>query len=242
MLFVIKFYQNMRSWLILNIKMKELPESQRPRERLIIKGAGSLSDEELLAIALQSGTKDVSAKTLSQYLLKEKGNLKNLKNITYHELIKIKGIGSAKACLILAIIELSKRLNINTENLADTRITSAEVVYEYYKYIVNPYQEHFYCIYLDSSKKVLREKLLFIGTVNQSMVHPRDVFKEAYLMNATAFICVHNHPTGDVNPSKADIEVTSRLRDIGILMGIKLVDHVIIGDSNYYSFLENGKL
>lgn len=90
--------------------------------------------------------------------------------------------------------------------------------------------------------KVLKEKLLFVGTVNHSMVHPRDIFKEAYLLNATAVICVHNHPSGDVRPSIEDINVTQRLNQIGILMGIKLVDHVIIGENKYYSFLENGKI
>ena len=227
---------------MVNIKIKEISENQRPRERLINKGAVSLSDDELLSIILQSGTKNVSAKMLSGYLLKEVGNLKKLKNISYHELINIKGIGKAKACSILASLELSRRINMVQDKIIDRRMTSAINVYEYYKNIVTPFQEHFYCLYLDSSKKVLEEKLLFIGTVNQSMVHPRDVFKEAYLINATAFICVHNHPTGDVSPSKADIEVTIRLANIGMLMGIKLVDHVIIGEDKYYSFLENGKL
>ncbi len=226
----------------MNIKIKDLPVNERPRERLINKGVSSLSDEELLAIVLKTGTKDVSAKDLASQILKEVGALQNLKNITFHELIRIKGIGAAKACLILAIQELNRRMNAKYDKIVDIRITSPDMVYDYYKNIINEQQEYFYCLYLDSNKKVLREKLLFIGTVNQSMVHPRDVFKEAYLVNATALICVHNHPAGNVKPSREDILVTDRLDKIGKIMGIKLVDHVIVSKDEYYSFLENGKI
>ena len=226
----------------MNIKIKELPINERPRERLINKGVTSLSDEELLSIVLKTGTKDVSAKLLASQILRELGNIQNLKNISFHELTKIKGIGAAKACLILAIQELHKRMKRKQEKIVDVKITNPEIVYDYYKNIANEKQEYFYCLYLDSNKKVLKEKLLFMGTVNQSMVHPRDIFKEAYTVNATAFICIHNHPTGDVRPSKEDKIVTQRLNQIGELMGIKLVDHVIIGENKYYSFLENGKI
>lgn len=226
----------------MNIKIKELPEDERPRERLINKGVDSLSDEELLSIVLKTGTKDMSAKVLSSFLLKKYGSLKKIKNLTYHELVEIKGIGKAKACLILAIMELSKRMNSVQDKIIDVKITSPKIIYEYYKDIVNPFQEGFYCLYLNPGKIVLKEKLLFVGTVNQSMIHPRDIFKEAYLLNATAIICVHNHPDGDVKPSREDINTTERLKQIGYLMGIKLVDHVIIGKNNYYSFLQNGKI
>ena len=97
-------------------------------------------------------------------------------------------------------------------------------------------------MYLDANKKVIEEKLLFLGTVNYSLVHPRDIFKEAYLLNATGIICVHNHPSGDVSPSKEDISLTNRLREVGKLMGILVIDHIIIGEEMYYSFLENGKI
>lgn len=226
----------------MNIKIKQLPEKERPRERLINKGKESLSEIELLAIILKTGTKDTSATQLASYLLKEIKDLKNLKNITLNELLKIKGIGKAKACQILSLVELSKRINSKRETIINTKITSAEVVFEYYKNIVNSNQEGFYCVYLDPAKTVISEKLLFIGTVNQSMVHPRDIFKEAYKVNATAFICVHNHPNGDVTPSKEDLKLTKRLIEISFLMGIKLVDHVIIGENKYYSFLESGQI
>ena len=226
----------------MNIKIKELPINERPRERLINKGVSSLSDEELLSIVLKTGTKDASAKVLAGQVLKSIGTIQNLKHVSYHELTNIKGIGAAKACLILAVSELNRRLNDNMDKIVDVKFTTPEIVYEYYRHKISSYQEHFYCLYLDSSKRVLKEKLLFMGTVNQSMVHPRDVFKEAYTLNATAIICVHNHPSGDVRPSNEDINVTNRLRQIGILMGIKIVDHVVISENKYYSFLENGKI
>ena len=226
----------------MNIKIKEMPINERPRERLINKGVRSLSDEELLAIVLKTGTKDMSAKALASQILKKIGPLRNLNTLSYHELVNIKGIGVAKACLILAIQELNKRINTRQETILNVRFQTADMIYEYYKNIVSDYQETFYCLFLDSNKRVIKEKLLFIGTVDYSMVHPRDIFKEAYAANATAFICVHNHPMGDALPSEEDIGVTNRLSQIGVLMGIKLVDHVIIGHNKYYSFLENGKI
>ena len=112
----------------------------------------------------------------------------------------------------------------------------------FYKDKINGSQEQFYCIYLDAGKKVIEEKLLFMGTANYSLVHPRDIFKEAYLLNASSIICVHNHPSGDVKPSKEDINMTIRIREVGLIMGIRLDDHIIIGDDKYYSFLENGEI
>ena len=224
------------------MNIKQMPPLERPRERLITKGPKSLSDSELLAIILKTGTQSLSAKDLATNIIKTYKSVKNLKNISYQELIKIKGIGEAKACQIIATIELIKRINTSQENIENIKLTSAKTVYEYYKNYINPNQECFYCLYLDSAKKVLKEKKLFMGTINHSIVHPRDVFKEAYIQNATAFICVHNHPNGDVTPSKDDLITTERLKQIGIMMGIKLVDHVIVSENSYYSFLENNKI
>ena len=227
---------------MVNIKIKDLPELERPRERLINKGVSSLSNEELLSIALKTGTKEISAKVLAGHLLKEIKNIQNLKNISYHELINIRGIGPAKACLILALTELSKRINVSNDHIINRKFTSPDVVYEYYKNIMSTAREEFYCVYLDASKHILKDKLLFKGTANYSMVHPRDIFREAYKINATAFICIHNHPAGDVTPSHEDKNTTKRLKEIGQLMGITLLDHIIVGKDKYYSFLENGKI
>jgi len=225
-----------------NIRIKELPINDRPRERLINNGVESLSNEELLAIVLKTGTKDMSAKVLSSMILKYVGDIQNLKNITYHELTNIKGVGTAKACMILSFVELSRRINSKMETIKGVKLNCPKLVFDYYQYKINTNQERVYCIYLDASKRVIKDKLLFVGTVNHSLIHPRDIFKEAYLLNASSIICVHNHPSGDVHPSGEDINVTNRLRQIGILMGIKLVDHIIISETKYYSFLENGKI
>ena len=226
----------------MSVKIKEIPLSERPRERLINFGAENLSDEELLAIILKTGFKDMSVKELSAYILSVFGGIKNLKNINYNEVKNIKGIGEAKACSLAALSEISKSMNRKIVSLKGVRLNRSDKVFDFYKTKINSSQEQFYCVYLDAGKKVIEEKLLFIGTANYSLIHPRDIFKEAYLINATGVICVHNHPSGDVKPSKEDINMTIRLREVGVIMGIKVIDHVIIGDDKYYSFLENGEI
>lgn len=225
-----------------NVKIKKIPINDRPRERLINYGSNSLSNEELLSILLNSGTKNISVKNLASIILSKTNNLKDLEKLSYHDLISIKGVGSAKASIILSFLELSKRIKMEDNKIINIKLNEPSKVFNYFKYRVNKYQEEFYCIYLDAKKKVINSKLLFIGTVNHSMVHPRDIFKEAYSLNAAFIICVHNHPSGDVNPSLDDINVTKRIFEIGNLMGIKLVDHIIVSEKKYYSFLENGKI
>lgn len=225
-----------------NIKISKIPINDRPRERLINSGVESLSNEELLSILLNSGTKNISVKNLSEIILSRAGDIKNLKKLTYHDLLKIKGIGSAKACVVLALIELSKRMNQKIDSFDKIKLLDPKIVFEFYKNKIDQNQEKFYSIYLDANKRVIKNKLLFIGTVNHSLVHPRDIFKEAYNVNAAFIICIHNHPSGNVKPSKEDINVTNRLKEIGDLMGIKLLDHIIISENKYYSFLENGKI
>ena len=226
----------------MSVKLKELPVLERPRERLINVGVENLSDEEILAIILKTGSKEMSVKNLSSYILSSLGGIENLKNINYHEVKKIKGIGEAKACTLVALSEIARRMNRKIASIIGTKLNTPLKIFEYYKSKINNDQEQFYCIYLDASKKVIEEKLLFIGTANYSLVHPRDVFKEAYLLNATSIICVHNHPSGEVKPSKEDINLTIRLKEIGVIFGIRVIDHIIIGDDKYYSFLENGKI
>lgn len=226
----------------MSIKIKEIPKIDRPRERLIAKGSHCLSDEELLAIILAGGTANVSAKELAGEVIKYCGGLDKFGNVSYPELLTIKGIGPAKACNILSLIELSKRLNQKQREITDVKLTSPDIVFNYYKYLKELSQEYFYCLYLDSGKRVLKEKLLSVGTANYSMVHPRDVFKEAYLTNAVSIICLHNHPSGDITPSKDDINMTYNLKQIGKLLGIEIIDHIIIGWDSYYSFLENDKI
>lgn len=221
-------------------KLKEIPKIDRPRERLINFGAESLSNEELLSILLKTGTKDVSVKELASTILNKMGEINKLSEMNYHVLSSIPGVGSAKACTLLAVVELSKRITRKNASLNNVIIKSADIAFDYFQYIFKDQkQEYFYVIYLDNKKRVIENKLLFKGTLNQSIVHPREVFKSAFILSASSIICVHNHPSGNVEPSKEDINLTKRLSEIGILMGIKVVDHLIISDDKYFSFLEN---
>lgn len=225
------------------VKIKEIPINDRPMERLIRYGVEALSDEELLAIILKTGTKGNSAKELSSLLLSKIGGIKKLNNINYEYLNKFKGIGMSKACILLSSIELSKRINREVDTIKNIKLNNSEIVYKFYKdKIGNKKQEYFYCVYLDNQKRVIDDKLLFIGTINYSLVHPREIFKEAYLLGASAIICIHNHPAGNPLPSKQDIEVTNNLIEVGKILGIKVLDHIIICKEKYYSFLENNDI
>lgn len=225
------------------VKIKEIPVNDRPMERLVQGGVETLSDEELIAIILKTGTKGKSAKELSSLLLSKIGGLKKLNDISFEYLNKFKGIGMSKACILLSTIELCKRLNREVDTIKNIKLTNSELVYKFYKEkIGNKKQEYFYCVYLDNQKRVIEEKLLFIGTINYSVVHPREIFKEAYLLGASALICIHNHPGNNPFPSKQDIDVTKNLVEVGKILGIKVVDHIIICKDKYYSFLENNDI
>ena len=227
----------------MTVLIKDIPKSDRPIERLINNGAEFLSDSEILAILIKTGTREKSAKTIADEILKKYKSLNELKNINLEQLTKIKGIGVTKAVSILAAFELSRRINNQIMSLNETKITNSSLVFEYYKNkIGDKNQEYFYCLYLNIAKKVIKDKLLFIGTVNKSVVHPREIFKEAYLLSASGIICVHNHPAGSVFPSKEDINLTKKLVEIGELLGVKIIDHVIITNNNYYSFFENNDI
>lgn len=223
--------------------IRDIPKNDRPIERLVNNGVNTLSDTELLTILLKTGTKAKSAKNLAEEILKQTGNIYKLKNINIEELYKIKGIGITKAANILAAIELGNRVNSNNYTINGIKINSSSLVFEYYKNkIGDKLQEYFYCLYLNTAKKVIKDKLLFIGTVNNSIVHPREIFKEAYITSASSIICVHNHPAGTVLPSREDQLLTKKLVDIGNLLGIPIIDHVIITQNNYYSFFENNDI
>lgn len=224
-------------------KIKDIPVMERPRERLITYGVESLSNEELLAIILKTGTKSKSAKLLASEILTKIDGIDNIKNLNLEFLTNIEGIGSAKACEILASIELGNRINKKIKSLKKEKFNNSKIVFDYYaKELGEKKQEYFYAIYLDSNKTIIKDKLLFVGTLNKSLVHPREVFKEAYLCSAQSIICVHNHPSGNTIPSKDDLELTDNLKKIGLLMGVPILDHIIIGSNNYYSFFENGDI
>lgn len=221
--------------------IKELIKEERPIERFLRVGK-NVSNEELLAILINHGMKNKSSKDLAINILNKIDKIEDLKNITYEELIKIDGIGPKKAVTILAALELGNRVINNKKLELKEKMNDPSIIYEHYKTILeNCYQEHFYCIYLDNQKRIIKEKLLFVGTINYSIVHPREIFKEAYTLSATSIICIHNHPSLDITPSKEDKILTQNLKEVGNILGIPIIDHIIIGDG-YYSFFENGEL
>lgn len=227
----------------MNIGIKDIPKEERPRERLINNGVENLSNEELLSILLKTGTKNTSVKVLANNILKEIESINNLKDITFEKLISIKGIKQAKACELLACIELGNRINKKISNINKIKIIDSNSIFEYYKIILqDKKQEYFYCVYLDTKNQIIKDKLLFVGTINESLVHPREIFKEAYILSASSIICIHNHPTGNVTPSKNDILITKQLKEVGITLGINVIDHIIIGKDEYYSFMDNGNI
>jgi len=223
------------------MNIKEMYIEDRPRERLVKLGIDNLSNEEVLSIILETGNKNMSAKELASHIISEIGGINNMYNLTYERLIKINGIGNAKASKIMASLELGKRASsLNLNNLV---LNNSKVIYEHYKnYFVGKKQEYFYVLYLDTKKRLLKEKLLFIGTVNRSVIHPREIFKEAFNVSATSIICIHNHPAGSITPSGDDKQATMHIYDIGAMMGINLDDHIIVGDNAYYSFFDDGKI
>ena len=224
-----------------NTLIKDIPKSERPRERLKKYGRGNISNEELLSIILNTGTKNKSVKDISNLILSKINDIADLKDITLNSLKQIDGIGEVKAIKILASIELGKRVYMD-KNLVNIKMDTPEKIYNYMKNEVEgKNQEYFYAIYLDSKKNLIDKKLLFIGTLNKSIVHPREIFKYAYLLSASSIICVHNHPSGDTIPSKEDLNLTKALVEIGKIQGINIIDHIIIG-KNYYSLYQNGDL
>jgi len=226
----------------MNIKMKELPISERPYEKLKMNGAESLSNSELLAIIIKSGTKEYTALDLANNVLKlndttEKEDLSFLQDISITEFMKIKGIGVVKAIQLLAVCELVKRINkpINKENI---KIKDAKDVA---KLLMNELKyekrEVVKVILLNGKNIVLKIKDISYGGTNFAMIEPREILAEAIKLQAPKIIMVHNHPSGDVTPSKADFNITDRIYEAAGILGIELLDHIIIGDNKYESIL-----
>ena len=225
------------------MNLKDLPNEEKPRERLIKYGKENISNNELIEIILKSGTRKYGLKEISHNILSSVNNINELKNIEINSLAIIPGVGKIKAIELVAAIELGKRVYTN-DNYSDlVYLTNPKSIINYFNNLFNGIkQELFYVIYLDNQKKYIDKKLLFKGTVNYSLVHPREIFKEAYMLSASYIICIHNHPSGNASPSSNDIELTERIKNIGNLHGIILIDHIIIGKNNYYSFYEDNNL
>ena len=219
-------------------KMKELPFMERPRERLKSVGVNHLTDKEILAILLKTGTKNKNVNELSLEVLR-KYCLEDLKDITISSLTKINGIGEVKALELLAAIELGKRIFLR-DSKKFIKLDCAEKIWEFSKYLFYGLkQEYFYCYYFNHKQELIHKKLIFMGTINSAITHTREVFKEAYLVSASSIVCLHNHPSNDTTPSQADILFTERLMKTGEIQGIPVLDHIIVGEDCYYSFYEH---
>lgn len=221
-------------------KIKELPTSERPRERALKYGVNNLSTQELLAILLRTGTKEDNALDLSMHILKSITNLNEFNTMTINELKKIRGIGSVKAITLLASIELGKRI-LNPINENKILVNSPNSVYHYLKdELMFKKQEHFICLYVDTKGKIIRKETLYIGTLNSTVIHPREVFNLGIKYSAAGIVLIHNHPSGDPYPSSNDKDVTNNIIDASKILGIDIIDHIIFGKGKYFSFMENG--
>lgn len=224
--------------------IKNWPEEERPREKLMQRGAGALTDAELLALIIRTGdsTGKQSAIDLGRALLMEFGDLRTLAVASATEICRIQGVGPAKAASIKAAMELANRFQ--SRRLAiNERFTGPSQVFDHFHHeFRDRRKEYFLALLLDGKNRILRQGQISEGSLNQSIVHPREVFNPAVRESAAAVILVHNHPSGDPTPSREDIDITRRLREAGELMGVKVLDHIIIGDGTFMSFSAQGMM
>ncbi|MCE1226333.1 MAG: DNA repair protein RadC [Geobacteraceae bacterium] len=228
-----------------NNAIKDWPEDERPREKLLKRGAAALSDAELLALVLRTGDAAAgkTAIDLGRELLERfDGNLRELAQAELNELQQIKGLGLAKAASIKAAFTLGSRFQTRRLETLE-RFTSPAQVFEFFHHeLRDNRKELFLILLLDGKNRITRKVQVSEGSLNQSIVHPREVFAPAVRESAAAVIFIHNHPSGDPAPSREDREITRRLKEAGDILGTKVLDHIIIGDGSYYSFVESGLL
>lgn len=221
--------------------IKDLPECEKPRERMLEYGVENLSNVDLLSIILRNGVKDISVKEVAINILNNVESINDLSSLGVRELSNIKGVGPVKAITLLASIELGKRVSIK-EAKANMSLSNKEKIHEVFKkFFINENQEKFLAIFLDNKKCLINYKILFIGTNNASIAHPREVFMEAIKANASAVVVMHNHPSGNVLPSEEDKNITEKLIQSGHMLGIPLLDHIITNGEEYYSFYDEFK-
>lgn len=223
-----------------NMTLRDIPREDRPRERMLQFGARILSNSELVAILLRTGTVAESAVGLAQRVLKEAGGLRGLVNMSTEQMIRVKGIGYAKALQLQAAIELGKRLaqsELDPALIVRSPQDVARYVMEDLRYLQ---KEHFVCLFLNTKNHVIAQETLSIGSLNASIVHPREVFRAAIERGSASIICIHNHPSGDPTPSPEDVDMTHRLVEAGHVIGIEVLDHLIIGDQKFVSLKEQG--
>ncbi|MDP3650206.1 MAG: DNA repair protein RadC [Rhodoferax sp.] len=214
----------------------QIPEADRPREKLLRKGASALSDQELLAVLLGKGTASMDVMTLATKLARlidEKGL-----QVKADDLTQFDGVGDAKATLILAAIEFARR-RIKPEG---SKIETPADLLPHVRHYADRKQEHFLCASINGANEILNIRVVSIGLIDRSPVHPREVFADALADRAAAIIVAHNHPSGGVDPSHSDINITAQLKAAGEILGIALLDHIIFNRTDYFSFLEAGRL
>ncbi len=222
------------------LTIKEMPETERPREKLVRYGAESLSNAELLAIIIRTGSKEYSSIDLANIILsQDKKGIRFLTNCSIEQLQSIKGIGKSKACQILAAIELGKRLSRSSLEAKKSIKSPQDVVNIFIDDMRYLEKEYFKVVFLNTKNEIISYETISIGSLNASIVHPREVFNRAIKKSSASLILVHNHPSGNPNPSKEDINITKRLIEAGNIIGIEILDHIIIGDGIYYSLKEN---
>lgn len=218
------------------MKISELPNSEKPRERLIKYGPSNLSNEDLISIILRNGIKDQNVKILSNQILAKIKSIDKLSDLTINELCQIKGIGKIKAITLLASIELGKRVN-NKEINEGVLINNTDLVHKYFSHLIgDKKQEEILVILLDYKKRLIAFKSMYKGTNSASLASSKEMFNYAIKENADAMIIMHNHPSGQIVPSKEDIDLTNSLIQTGKIIGIPLLDHLITNGKEYYSF------
>lgn len=221
-------------------RIKDLPENERPRERLEIHGPSALSNPELMAIILRTGTSTATAVELASALLAHFGSLKALSSATTAEIAQIKGIGPAKACQIAAAFELGRRA-VGHMDARKPKITSPEILADLLmSSLTDQKQEVFMTALLNSKNELMKVVTVTTGTLTASLIHPRETFRTAITDGCNAVILVHNHPSGDPTPSDEDVKVTRNLVEAGNLLGIKVLDHIVIGDKSFTSMKDRG--
>jgi DNA repair protein RadC len=223
--------------------IKEWPESDRPREKLIEKGPETLSNAELLAIILRTGDASTgqSALDYGRVLMTQFGeSLRQLEEASVQEICATKGIGPAKAAQIKAALELGKRFAEEEIKRGEQFRSSADVFNHYREHLSGLKKEEFHVLLLDAKNRKIRDVRVSEGSLTSSLVHPREVFNPVIRESAAAVILVHNHPSGDPSPSQEDLHITRRLREIGEVMGVRVLDHIVIGKGKYVSFVDDG--
>ncbi|MDR1322119.1 MAG: DNA repair protein RadC [Gracilibacteraceae bacterium] len=219
-----------------------MPAELKPRERAVRYGVGALSNGELLALLLRVGTQGENALRLAEHILTETGGLRALAKITLPELTKTRGVGQAKALLLLAAFELGRRTAEDTDDPDRVVVTKPEDAVTLLNDMRSLDREHFRVIFLNTKNKVLGSESISVGSLNSSIVHPRECFKGALRYGANAVILAHNHPSGDPTPSRQDLALTQRLVDSGKILGIEVLDHIIVGEKNFISLKESGDM